>query len=124
MLYLAYKEGALLKKIIWVADSKKDLIKFPIEVREEIGYALYLAQLGETYHSSKLFKAHGSGIYEIVSNHDTNAYRAIYTVQFKDSVYVLHSFQKKSKKGIKTPKEEIKIIEERLKYLKSTLKVR
>jgi phage-related protein len=87
--------GGFLKKLIWVKSSKKDLMKFPTEVRREIGYALYMAQLGETYHSSKLFKGYGSGIYEILSNYDTNAYRAIYTVQFKELVYEIHAFQKK-----------------------------
>ena len=113
-----------MKKLVWLISSKKDLIKFPIEVRREMGYALYIAQLGETHLSSKLFKAQGSGIYEIVSNYDTNTYRAVYTVQFKETVYVLHAFQKKSKSGIKTPKEELGVIRERLKYLRSILKRR
>jgi phage-related protein len=113
-----------LKKLIWIVSSKKDLMKFPIEVRQEMGYALYVAQLGGTYQSAKLFKAHGSGIYEIVSNYDTNTYRSIYTVQFKEIVYVLHAFQKKSKSGIKTPKEELEVIKERLKYLKQNIESR
>lgn len=87
-----------------------------------MGYALYMAQKGETHESAKLFKGHGSGIYEIVSDYDKNAYRAIYVVNIGDAVYVLHAFQKKSKKGIKTPKEEVTVIEERLKQLKLTLK--
>jgi phage-related protein len=113
-----------LKKLVWVTGSKKDLMKFPIEVRREIGYALYIAQLGGIHHSSKLFKGHGSGIYEIVSDYDTNTYRSVYTVQFKEFVYVLHAFQKKSKSGIKIPKEELEVIKARLKYLKSILKMR
>ncbi len=113
-----------MKKLVWVTGSKKDLMKFPIEVRREIGYALYIAQLGGIHHSSKLFKGHGSGIYEIVSDYDTNTYRSVYTVQFKEFVYVLHAFQKKSKSGIKIPKEELEVIKARLKYLKSILKMR
>jgi len=110
------------KGLKWVGSSKKDLQAFPKEVCSEMGYALYMAQKGETHESAKLFKGHGSGIYEIVSDYDKNAYRAIYVVNIGDAVYVLHAFQKKSKKGIKTPKEEVTVIEERLKQLKLTLK--
>jgi phage-related protein len=112
----------LLKKIVWIKSSKKDLMEFPIDVRREIGYALYRAQLGETHSSAKLFKGYGSGIYEIVSDYNTNTYRAVYTVQFNECIYVLHSFQKKSKTGIKTPKKELNVIMDRLKYLKFMLK--
>jgi len=98
-------------------------MKFPAEVRQEMGYALYIAQIGGTYYSSKPFKGYGSGVYEIVSGYDTNTYRSVYTVQFKESVYVLHAFQKKSKSGIKTPKEELEVIKERLKYLRYVLKL-
>jgi len=103
---------------MWVGSSKKDLIAFPKEVSREMGYALYVAQKGKTHESVKLLKGLGSGIYEIVSNYDTNAYRAIYIAKHQDAIYVLHAFQKKSKKGIQTPKEEIIVIKERLKRLK------
>ena len=110
------------KQLKWVGSSKKDLSEFPEEVRFEMGFALYTAQLGETHESAKMFKGHGSGVYEIVSDHDKNAYRAIYVVNLGNAVYVLHAFQKKSKKGIATPKEEIAVIDARLKQLKQTLK--
>jgi phage-related protein len=110
------------KQLKWVGSSKKDLSEFPEEARFEMGFALYTAQLGETHESAKMFKGHGSGVYEIVSDHDKNAYRAIYVVNIGDAIYVLHAFQKKSKKGIATPKEEIAVIDARLKQLKQTLK--
>jgi len=110
------------KSLKWVGSSKKDLSKFPKEVCAEIGFALYVAQLGGTHESAKIFRGYGSGVYEIVSDYDKNAYRAIYIVNIGDAVYVLHAFQKKSKKGIATPKEEIEVIRERLKQLKQTLK--
>lgn len=97
-------------------------MEFPEDVRSEMGFALYAAQLGVTHQSAKMFKGHGSGIYEIVSDHDKNTYRAIYVVSIRDTVYVLHAFQKKSKKGIATPKEEIEVIKERFKQLKQILK--
>lgn len=111
-----------MKPLKWVSSSKKDLLKFPKEVCHEMGFALYCAQMSETHDSAKMFKGHGSGVYEIVSDYDKNAYRAIYIVSLSDAVYVLHAFQKKSKKGIATPKEELTIIQERLKQLKQFLK--
>lgn len=111
-----------MKSLKWIGTSKKDLLTFPKEVRFEMGHALYVAQKGETHESAKIFKGQGSGVYEIVHDYDKNAYRAIYIVSFGSTVYVLHAFQKKSKKGVKTPKEEIVVIKERLKQLKMTLK--
>jgi phage-related protein len=110
------------KSLKWVGRSKKDLLAFPKEVCSEMGYALYMAQKGETHESAKRFKGYSSGIYEIVSDYDKNAYRVLYVVNLGDAIYVLHAFQKKSKKGIKTPKEEVTVIEERLKQLKLILK--
>jgi len=110
------------KSLKWLGSSKKDLLTFPKEVRFEMGHALYVAQTGETYEYAKQFKGYGSGVYEIVSDYNKNAYRAIYIVNIGEAVYVLHAFQKKSKTGIKTPKEEIAVIEERLKQLKQILK--
>jgi len=109
------------KELEWLGSSKKDLMEFPEEVRREVGYALYVAQKGGTHESAKMFKGYGSGVYEIVSSYEKNAYRAVYIVNLDDRVYVLHAFQKKSKQGIKTPKEELIVIEERLKRLKATL---
>ena len=110
-----------MKLLKWLGDSKKNLMEFPSEVIDKIGYALHVAQEGEVHSTAKLFKGHGSGIYEIVNNFNTNAYRAVYIVNLDDMVYVLHAFQKKSKSGIKTPKEDIEIIKERLKQLKAML---
>lgn len=108
-----------MKEIEWLGSSKRDLSKLPLEPRQKIGYALYVAQLGDNHNSSKLFKGFGSGVYEIVCNYNKNAYRAVYLVNNK--IYVLHIFQKKSKNGIKTPKEELVVIEERLKRLRIKL---
>lgn len=112
----------MLKSLEWVGNSKKALFEFPEEVRKEIGYALFIAQNGGTHESAKLFKGYGSGIYEIVSDYDTNTYRAIYIVNLNDKIYVLHAFQKKSKKNIKMPREELVVFEERLKRVKGLKK--
>lgn len=111
-----------MKKLQWIGSSKKDLTTFPKNVRFQMGYALYAAQNGDTHETAKPFTGHGSGIYEVVSDYNKNAYRAIYIVNMGEAVYVLHAFQKKSKIGIKTPKQEMVIIKERLKQLKLMLK--
>ena len=80
-----------------------------------MGYALYQAQLGLKAPSAKPLRGFGgAGVLEIVEDNQTNTYRAVYTVKFSDLVYVLHAFQKKSKKGIATPKKDIDLIHRRL----------
>ncbi len=80
-----------------------------------MGYALGLAQLGTKHPNAKAWKGEGPGVFEVVEDHLGDTYRAVYTVRFVGVVYVLHAFQKKSKTGIKTPREDIKLIKERLK---------
>jgi phage-related protein len=104
------------KPLFWVGSSKKDLSAFPYEVKLVMGFALHLAQTGGKHVDAKTLKGFkGAGVLEVVEEHDGNAYRAVYTVRLADCVYVLHAFQKKSKKGIATPKSEIDLIKERLK---------
>ena len=103
------------KPLHWVASSKKDYLNFPAEVKDEMGYALGLAQLGARHPNAQPWKGDGPGILEIVEDHRGNAYRAVYAVRFADAVYVLHAFQKKSKQGVKTPQTDLKLIAERLK---------
>jgi phage-related protein len=88
---------------------------FPQKVRSDIGHALYAAQMGGTDPAAKPLKGfRGTTVMEIVDRHDTNTYRAVYTAQFPDAVYVLHAFQKKSKRGISTPRQDIELIRRRL----------
>ena len=88
---------------------------FPDTVKREIGFALYQAQIGSKYINAKPLKGfNGSGVLEIVSAYDSDTYRGVYTVRFNESIYVLHTFKKKSKYGIKTPQKEIDLIEQRL----------
>ena len=102
------------KPLDWVGSSHKDLKKFPAEVQDEMGYALYVAQIGDKHPKAEPLKGF-SGVMEIRSNYASDTYRAVYTTKIGDKVYVLHAFQKKSKKGIQTPKKEIGLIERRLK---------
>jgi phage-related protein len=104
-----------LKPAYWVASSKADLRAFPRAVQREIGRALRVAQLGGKHESTKPLKGFkAAGVLEVVEDHDGNTYRAVYTVRLADSVYVLHMFQKKSKKGIATPKHVIDLVKARL----------
>jgi phage-related protein len=57
----------------------------------------------------------GAGVLEVVDDFDGDTFRAVYTVRFTGVVYVLHGFQKKSKRGIATPKPEIDLVVQRLK---------
>jgi phage-related protein len=104
------------KPVEWIGSSLSDLRKFPEEVQKSTGFALYLAQLGKKHLDAKPLKGFkGSGVLEVVDDFDGDTYRAVYTVRFEGMVYVLHAFQKKSKQGIATPKQDIELIEARLK---------
>ncbi|MEG4577894.1 type II toxin-antitoxin system RelE/ParE family toxin [Microcoleus sp. N3A4] len=104
------------KTIVWIGSSLNDLKEFPEDVHDIMGYALYLAQTGGKHQSAKPLKGFGGAkVLEITDDCDGDTYRAVYTVKFADTVYVLHAFQKKSKQGIATPQQDIKLIQERLK---------
>ena len=108
-----------LKPVEWIGSSLSDLKDFPDEVQEVVCYALYVAQCGDKHPSAKPLKGFkGSGVVEVVDDFDGDTYRAVYTIKFADVVYVLHSFQKKSKQGIATPKQDMDLIEARLKRAK------
>jgi phage-related protein len=105
-----------LKSVKWISSSRDDLREFPEDVQRMMGYALYLAQLGKKHPDAKPLKGYkGSGVLEVVEDFDGDTYRAVYTVKFEGVIYVLHAFQKKSKRGISTPKQDIALIEARLK---------
>jgi phage-related protein len=107
------------RPLIWRATAKADFGAFPEPVQREMGYALFLAQMGERHPTMvRTLKGFGgAAVVEIKESHDGNAYRAVYTVRYADAVYVLHAFQKKSKKAIDTSKADIELIEKRLRSL-------
>ncbi len=103
------------RPVTWVGSSRRDLRGFPSEVRREIGYALYAAQRGETDPAAKPLSGFGGGsVLEIVADQPGGTWRAVYTVRYREAIYVLHAFQKKSKRGIATPKKDIDLIRRRL----------
>ena len=108
-----------LKPVRWVGSSKEDLSDFPEEVRRRVGGTLWEAQIGRKAPYAKALKGFGdAGVLEIVDDFDGNTFRAVYTVRFAKAVYVLHAFQKKSKRGIATPRAERDLIDQRLKRAK------
>ena len=103
------------KPVFWIGSSRRDLRAMPQEVRRDIGQALYTAQQGATDPAAKPLKGFGgTRVMEIVEHDRSGTYRAVYTAQLGNAVYVLHVFQKKSKRGIATPKQDIDLIRRRL----------
>ena len=109
-----------LKPVAWIASSRKDLKSFPDEVQMAMGFGLFEAQRGSKHLAAKPMKGFGgAGVLEIIENHDGDTFRAVYTVRFQEIIYVLHCFQKKSKSGISTPKQDVELIKARLKVAES-----
>ena len=103
----------------WVGSSKEDLSAFPAEVRLRVGGALWEAQIGGKAPYTRPLKGFGdAGALEIVDDFDGDTFRSVYAVRFAKAVYVLHAFQKKSKRGVATPKAELELIRQRLKRAK------
>ncbi len=104
------------KPLHWIGSSKDDIRKMPENVKDVFGFAIDRAQIGGKHLDAKPLRGFsGSGVVEVIATEEGSAYRAVYTVKFKSAVYVLHVFQKKSKKGISTPIKEIAKIKSRLK---------
>ena len=95
----------------------------PADVRRFFGYALSLAQAGDRHDAAKVLHGFGgAGVLEVIEDDAGGTYRAVYTVKFEEAVFVLHCFQKKSKRGIATPKGDIDIIRARLKVAEALAK--
>ncbi len=104
-----------MRPLIWVGSSLTDLKAFPEEVRQIIGYALFLAQVGDKHLNAKPLKGFsGAGVLEVAEDYAGDTYRAVYTVRLPDAIYVLHAFQKKAKQGIATPQREMDLVRARL----------
>jgi phage-related protein len=103
-----------MKPLSWIGSSYDDFTAFPVAVQHDMGFALFVAQCGDRHPSAKPLKGFGgAGVMEIVESFEGNAYRAVYTVKFAQRLYVLHAFQKKSRKGIATPAQELALIKKR-----------
>lgn len=111
------------KPLEWIGSSHKDLMGLPMEVRRFFGFALSLAQYGDRHEAVKVLQGFGgAGVLEVIEDDAGGTYRAVYTVKFPEAVFVLHCFQKKSKRGIATPKEDMDIVHARLKIAEAYAK--
>ena len=104
-----------MKPVIWMGSSRSDLSVMPDAVRKDFGGALHAVQQGRVPDDAKPLKGKVRGAVQLSEGHDGETYRAVYTVQMDDTVYVLHCFHKKSKSGRATPQADIDLIERRLK---------
>jgi phage-related protein len=104
-----------MKELIWLGDSLKQLSVFPEDIKDGVGYALQLVQESVVPKNAKVLKGFKPQVLELLLDGQGGTYRAVYTIKISDTVYVLHCFQKKSKQGISTPKQEIEMIKQRLK---------
>jgi phage-related protein len=112
------------KPLHWVGSSKRDFLRFPESVVDNVGYALGAVQLGGHPASAKAWKGLWPGVFEIVEDDRSATYRAIYTVRFRKALYVLHAFQKKSPSGIRTAGTDVNLVTKRLKAAKDDYEVR
>jgi len=104
------------KPLTWVGSARADLKACPPEVQDVMGFALYQAQRGGTHPAAKRLKGNLVGLIEVVDDFDGNTYRAVYTAKLAGRIYILHVFQKKSTRGIATPKHELDLIKARLRW--------
>ena len=93
------------KPVTWVDSSLKDLLKFPIEARKEVGFQIGKVQNGENPDNWKPFDQVGAGVKEIRIDENNGIYRVMYVAKFEDAIYVLHSFQKKTQTTSKQDKD-------------------
>mgnify|MGYP003394367565 CR=1 FL=1 len=107
----------IIRNISWIRQARKDFLKFPEGVRFQIETALIMARRGDKADIAKPLKGFQTGVFEIAVKYQTNAYRSVYALKLGNDVWVIHAFQKKSKTGIKTPKQEIDLIRSRIKSL-------
>ena len=102
---------------MWLAESRASVKAFPASAQDDIGYALYAAQLDETSVKAKPLHGLGAGAMEIAAHDASGTYRSVYKVSIGNSIYVIHAFQKKA-----TPKSEMELIRKRVKQLRSEVK--
>jgi phage-related protein len=111
-------ETPVLRPLVWMGNAKRNLQAFPKGAQKLIGDELQLIQFGGMPRDAKPFKGVGSGVFEIALRYEGDAYRTVLAVQLGERIYVLHAFQKKSKKGIATPKPDVDLIKQRYKEAK------
>ena len=111
-------EAPVMRPVVWLGNSRRNIQAFPPDARRIIGGELQLMQYGGMPKDAKPFRGLGSGVIEIAIWHDGEAYRTVVALQLGRNIYVLHAYQKKSKKGIATPKQDVDLIKQRYKEAK------
>lgn len=112
-----------MKRLFWIGTSLEDLKQFSEEIQSEMGHGLYLAQMGDRHNHAKTLSGLGNAkVIELRENDRSGTYRVVYTVEMAEFIFVLHAFQKKSKSGIATPKQEIDLVKSRLKEAEALYK--
>jgi phage-related protein len=106
-------EPPALRPLVWMGNSRRNIQTSPEGAQKLIGDQLQLIQFGGMPRDAKPFKGVGSGVTEIALRYESDAYRTVVAVQLGERIYVLHAFQKKSKKGIATPKQDVELIKQR-----------
>jgi phage-related protein len=101
------------RPVVWLGNSKENVQGFPDGAQKLLGDELQLIQFGGMPRDAKPFKGVASGVLEIALRYASDAYRVVAAVQLGTRIYVLHAFQKKSKKGIETSKRDIELIKKR-----------
>ncbi|MFZ4067117.1 MAG: type II toxin-antitoxin system RelE/ParE family toxin [Phenylobacterium sp.] len=110
-----------LRTISWIKAARKDFEAFPARAIDRALDALTIIADGGTPDLAKPLSGLGSGVWELAIRERGDAYRVVYALQLGDDVWVVHAFQKKSTKGISTPRHEIDLVRDRIKRLKEML---
>jgi phage-related protein len=110
------------RPVSWIKPALNQFRSFPESAQSAFLVALTIAAEGGKADIAKPLQGLGSGVFEIALAFKGDAFRVVYAVQLAEEIWVVHAFQKKSTKGIKTPKHEIDLIKNRLKTLKEMLK--
>lgn len=118
------KSTPQLRPLLWVGSSKRDYEKFPDATQELLGFELYLAQTGQHPPSAKPLKGFAGAVVELLADQMGDTYRAVYTIRYRQAVYVLHAFKKKSKRGIATPLTDLRLIDKRLRDAAADFRLR
>ena len=99
-----------MKPIRFLGTARRDLVAFPELARRQAGYELFMVQVGREPADFKPLPTVGSGAYEIRIRDAAGAFRVVYVAKFEEAVYVLHAFQKKTRK---TSQADIKLAAQR-----------
>ena len=103
----------IMRPVVWMGNSRKKIQSFPIGAQKLIGDELQFIQFGGMPKDAKPFKGVGGGVIEIAVRYDKDAYRTVAAVQLGKKIYILHAFQKKSRKAIATPQHDVDLIKKR-----------